>query len=379
MVSNSFTIGLILITLAGISCFGLVRLVFRNSIVAIVGGAFMFVVTSIADFAFLCGSKGIFHLIWGIPVSVVSLFVVFYIVRKKVGEPLGQLTQSIIELSNGKLNLTQNQSLKNQNNEIGEISGAVRTLVLKLDQSLTEIGQISSELVQTGKKLESSSNHLLNGSGKLATSTEEVSASIEEIAANIQQNSENAQSTEKIVIQTAEIIIEGNESTKNARKMMQEISEKIKIVNDIAFQTNILALNAAVEAARAGEHGKGFAVVAAEVRKLAENSKKAADQIIKLTSEGVKVTLQAENKLTEIVPQIKETARLIREVASASLEQTSGTNQISVATQELNKIAQINTESSNELTISAEKLNNLSEKLIESISYFELGKQGRDF
>ncbi len=367
---NAFYLGLIIITIAGLSCIGLVLLLFKRSIVAVVGSAFMVVVTLIANFGYVAGVKGIIQLAWAVPVSIIMLLAIFFYVRYSVGDPLKKLTRSIIDLSNGKLDLTFDKELKNRKNELGDISKSVDILVTKLQDVIDEINGISSELVNASKQLSISAEQLSTGSNKQATSSEEVSASIEEIAANIQQNSDNAQRTGNIASSTAGVVKEGSESTKNAQKTMNTIAEKIMVVNDIAFQTNIMALNAAVEAARAGEHGKGFAVVASEVRKLAEKSKLAADEIIHLTKEGVTITSLAENKLSEIVPQIEETVGLIQEVASASLEQNSGTNQISAAIQELNKIAQMNAESSSGLTQSSSKLNELSNKLIESIGFF---------
>ena len=113
---------------------------------------------------------------------------------------------------------------------------------------------------------------------------------MEEMAVNIQQNTDNAQEAEKISKKVSDGVQKVGSASQESLLSIRDISEKINIINDIAFQTNILALNAAVEAARAGEHGKGFAVVAAEVRKLAERSKLAADEIITLSSKSVQVT-----------------------------------------------------------------------------------------
>ena len=126
------------------------------------------------------------------------------------------------------------------------------------------------------------------------------------MVANIEQNNENAIETERITVETAKDVNIASQLTTEATSSMKAIAEKISIISDIAFQTNILALNAAVEAARAGEHGRGFSVVATEVRKLAERSKIAADEIANLVSKGLKVSQQAGEKARLLVPDIEK-------------------------------------------------------------------------
>jgi len=155
---------------------------------------------------------------------------------------------------------------------------------------------------------------------------------------------------------------------------MKKVATKIKIVNDIAFQTNILALNAAVEAARAGEHGKGFAVVAAEVRKLAEQSKKAADEINTLSVSGVEVSEKAGQQLEAIVPEMKRTLRLVQEISAASREQSSGTDQINSAIQQLSTVIQQNATASEELATNSEELAEQANKLKDIISTFKINE-----
>jgi len=174
-------------------------------------------------------------------------------------------------------------------------------------------------------------------------------------------------------------IKQGSESTNIAVDAMKNIADKIKIVNDIAFQTNILALNAAVEAARAGEHGKGFAVVAAEVRKLAERSKIAADEIDLLSKNGVEVSEKAGKKLTEIVPEIEKTARLVQEIAAASNEQNSGADQVNNAIQQLNQVTQQNAAASEEMATSSEELSSQAEELKRIISFFKVNDNNNQF
>ncbi|WP_462319412.1 methyl-accepting chemotaxis protein, partial [Marinilabilia sp.] len=181
----------------------------------------------------------------------------------------------------GKGDLTARVDVS-QDDEIGILANELGSMAQNLKNTVVTIKKNALDLVHNSKDLRDSSQQLSRGSADQAASAEEVSTSIEEMVANIDQNTDNAIQTEKITVETANEVNVANELSAEAVKAMEDISERITIISDIAFQTNILALNAAVEAARAGEHGRGFSVVAAEVRKLAEKSKVAADDIVNL-------------------------------------------------------------------------------------------------
>lgn len=292
-----------------------------------------------------------------------------YLLYKSIVAPLKKGVALAQAIGNG--DLTGTIDVK-QNDEIGQLATALTEMVKNLRQIVVTIEKNANELVESGSSLKGSSEKLSKGASEQAASAEEVSTAIEEMVANIDQNTENAIATEKITSSTAENVTLSSQYSNEAAEAMNIISQKITIISDIAFQTNILALNAAVEAVRAGEHGRGFAVVAAEVRKLAERSKQAASEIVTLVTKGMKVSQMAGEKAKSLVPDIEKTTVLIKEISAASIEQKTGAEQINMAMQNLNVITQENASSSDELTNSSSQLNMLASSLKQAVSFFKL-------
>jgi methyl-accepting chemotaxis protein len=197
------------------------------------------------------------------------------------------------------------------------------------------------------------------------------------MTASIAQNTENAKVTDGMATKAAREAEEGGSAVGQTVEAMKSIADKIGIIDDIAYQTNLLALNAAIEAARAGEHGKGFAVVAAEVRKLAERSQVAAQEIGDVAKNSVKLAERAGVLLTEMVPSIRKTSDLVQEIASASQEQSSGVGQINGAMGQLNQATQQNASASEELAATAEEMGSQAEQLQQLMQFFRLDDQGR--
>jgi len=264
-----------------------------------------------------------------------------------------------------------------QKDEIGQLAQSLRDMITKVKDIVENIKLGADSISTASNEVSSASMQLSQGASEQASSAEEVSSSMEEMAANIQQNSENSQQAEKISVNVSQGVQKVGMAAQESLSSIRNIANKISIINDIAFQTNILALNAAVEAARAGEHGRGFAVVAAEVRKLAERSKVAADEIVDLASKSVHVTESASELMGSLIPEIEKTAKLVQEISAASNEQNAGTDQINVALQQLNLVTQQNAASSEELATSSEELSSQAEQLKELISFFKVEEHGK--
>ncbi|MCU4174149.1 methyl-accepting chemotaxis protein [Carboxylicivirga sp. N1Y90] len=303
-------------------------------------------------------------------VGLILLYIIIYILATKITNPIKKSSEIAREIANGNLNV-EIEANENRTDEIGELSSALNDMVHNIKRIIKQIIESSNEIDNSSNELSSSSNELSAGASNQAASAEEISSSMEEMVATIQQNNQNAQQTQSIAAKAAEGMKDGYESTKIAGDSMHIIAEKITIIEEIAKQTNILALNAAVEAARAGEQGRGFAVVASEVKKLAERSQKAANEIVDLTQKTVEVSEKSGQQLGDIIPDIEKTSQLVQEITASSYEQQSGAEQVNKAIQELNEVTQQNSESATLFTDSAANLTQLAAKLKEIIAYFK--------
>ena len=248
---------------------------------------------------------------------------------------------------------------------------AIKQMADKLVHVIGEVRATSAALASASEQVAASSHVLSENATEQAASVEETSASLEEISATVAQNTENAKVTDGIASKSSGDARESGEAVSETVKAMKLIANKIGIIDDIAYQTNLLALNAAIEAARAGEHGKGFAVVAAEVRKLAERSQVAAQEISALASNSVGVAERAGHLLGDLLPSINRTADLVQEIAAASREQNGGLDQINSAIMQLTQTTQANASASEQLSSTAEEMSAHAEQLQEMMNFFK--------
>ena len=272
-------------------------------------------------------------------------------------------------------NLNVKVDLNNHDkDEIADLNTSMHTLTETLRNIVSEIVSGAENIASASQQLSSVSQQLSQGANVQASSTEEVSASMQQMISSIENNTDNSLHSKDISQNTSNEILNISQKTTESLEAVKTITDKIKVINDIAFQTNILALNASVEASRAGNSGKGFAVVATEVRKLAENSKLAAEEIVESADITLNVSEDAESLVNKIIPEINKVFQLIEEITSNSLEQKSGSSEINDAVQNLNQITQENVAASEELATSAEELASQAEQLKATISFFKVNE-----
>jgi len=266
------------------------------------------------------------------------------------------------------------------------IKNAINNTLSSLNEILNQVGDVSENVAASATQLTSASHNLSEGAQQQAASVEEITASVHQTDQQIKQNADNANAANQLVSETNEAATTGQNEMQQLSKAMEEIFEAsqniskiIKVIDEIAFQTNILALNAAVEAARAGQHGKGFAVVAQEVRNLAGRSAQAAKETAEMiegsnkkVNEGVDFAGRTEEALKKIVENVLKVKDLVAEIATASKEQTQAMGQINEGMGQINTAVQNISSQSEETASAATQLTSQSDDLKSQLTKFQL-------
>jgi methyl-accepting chemotaxis protein len=291
------------------------------------------------------------------------------LITHNIGVQLKHAVDIADQLSQGDL-VVKTQAAR-RDDEIGQLLGKMQAMVGKLKEVIGLVKNATGMVSSGSQAMNANANKISQWATTQAAATEEAATSMERMAANIRQNTDNAQKTEIIAIEAAEDAEETGEVVAEAVKAMQEIAQKISVIEDISLQTRMLSLNATIEAARAQEHGRGFAVVASEVRALAERSQTAAAEITQLVAASVMTAEKAGVRLKQLVPNIQKTADLVQKISLASREQNTGTEQISTAISQLARVTQQNSSASGEMSETAAELAYQAEMLMSTVTFFK--------
>lgn len=300
---------------------------------------------------------------------IVSSFLSFVITRSIV-EPVYNATILSQNLSQGNL-ISNHDNYHIANDEIGQMLTSMTRMAQKLLIITNDIVNATIQLSYISQQVSQASQQLSSNNNEQAVRLEEISSAIDLVSSGAKQNAESALHTNEIAERNAKMSEVSGQAVKNTIQAMRDIASKLTIIEDIAYQTNLLALNAAIEAARAGEQGKGFAVVATEVRKLAERSRNAAQDIKNVAATSIEIAEHAGSLLVEMVPSIRSTAFLIEEIASSSQQQKQSVLDITTAIIEIGKMTEKNANASEELASISEEMAAQATSLQQLISFFK--------
>ncbi len=387
------------------------------------------------DFTIKATIDELIHIaIVSIIIIAISVFIVSRFVKNSIRKPMHQLATMANTLADCKLDVSVDEKLLQNGDEISELSIAMNKMATQLqsyigdiskvltamadkdltvqsgvtyigdfvpveealqkilhsfNQTLLQIHRVAQNVNTSANQVSAGAQSLAQGATEQASSIEELSTTISEVSNQITQSAEFSQTANDLGRQTGQIVLDNRNEMKQMTASIKEIADAseniqkiVRVIEDIAFQTNILALNAAVEAARAGEAGKGFAVVADEVRNLAQKSSEAAknttvliENTLQLVDKGEKIVTNTDNAFEKVVADIRNMLEMVEKFANTANEQANSVAQISVGVNQISSVVHLNTATSEESAAASEKLSRDADMLKSMITDFQIVHQ----
>ena len=317
-----------------------------------------------------------------IGIIISSIVSGFYIGRTI--KPIKNIVDEAHEMANG--NFVFQSKFTSRHDEIGELSKSFDMMRNRFVEVISEVVNASKEIASAASELHKGSEDLASRTEYQASSLEETASSMEEMASTIKSSAQNSVDGNEVMMASRNAVVEGGSVISNTTKMIEDVydaSAKIrditKVIENIAFQTNILALNASVEAARAGDQGRGFAVVASEVRNLAQNSQASAKDITLLIEDiyekinkSAEMARHSQEIFSDIEAKIEETSKIMSDISHTAVEQEAGVDQVNSAVSKMDSITQQNASLVEQSTAASKSLLEQANNLEELMSFFKV-------
>lgn len=321
----------------------------------------------------------------GVSIALALIVVTYLVLRAFVTRPLDEAARLLDQIASNDLTV---RIPEGGSNEIGKLFGSMRRMQTELSRTVSTVRESCEAIYGGAQEIAAGNLDLSSRTEQQSASLEETAASMEELTSTVKQNAENAVQASKLASNAADIAQRGGDVVQRAVQTMaaiqtssHKIAEITGMIDSIAFQTNILALNAAVESARAGEQGRGFAVVAGEVRTLAQRSASAAREIKELIGasvedvrNGSELVVQAGDTMSEIVGAVRNVAAIMSEITSATVEQSSGIEQIGLAVSQMDQVTQQNAALVEEAAAAAGALEQQAQSMKEAVAVFRVAR-----